>query len=640
MTAAALTTRPARSSAHSLWRVLDGDIVPGLLAVALFVLSRPYLGLDGDARLYFGWVLAKADPRGLGTDFYFTYNDQFGFSLFPALLRPLVTLVGVSTAGILVSLAASLCCLTALIALARSLCPGASRAGWLVVVFVAVLPVSFGTPSMFDFAETAAVPRPFAEAAVLAALACLLRERPGWALAFAMAALLIHPIMGIVGVAAVALVLAMHRPRLALRFAAVSGCAVALATMVRLPPFDRLPVTMDPEWRELLMRRSVHLFPTRWAASEYANLFVQASTIAIAARLVTPAARIVLLAILVAGLGAASAACLFGDGMHSLLFIQAQLWRSVWLISLTASASFALCVVAFARRDDAGRLTLALLAASWVLVETVWPASVCVALALALQVDHGLLSSRVRRFHVLAIGSGAAAAILAWNLVGIVALARYWTAPSAGPMPSFEELWHLHLQTMPLLLLAAAWTLSPPRGWVSPSHGMAVGAAICAAGLVAVGALSWDRRDRARLALDAPQIVPGLAALTAGRSPEIFWVDGGSESWIALGRPQWLSHLQAVGIGFSRPLALEWQRRADIALAHGLVRPSVVHRAVAGDPLTMTEAGVRAFCALPGAPGAIVLPPEAPVLPGLAGLSWRLGAAGTYRFVPCAAPAG
>ena len=547
----------------------------------------------------------------------------------------------------LVAGAADLCCFVALVAFAKALARGSHRLTWLIVVFVTVLPVSFDVPSMFEFAETLAVPRPFAEAAVLAALACLLEGRQAASLAFAILAMAIHPIMGFAGAAVVGLVLFARadRPRVLLLLAGAGFIALAAASAAfHVPLVDRLFQRMDDAWLDLVVQRSPHLFPTLWAPSEYANLCIQGATIAITARQSAPAVRQVLLAIIIAGIGATAAAGLFGDTAHSLLFIQAQLWRSIWLVSLAAAAALALCVAALPRQDDGERLAFILLALGWVFVAQVWLAVGCAAIALVLRFD-ARLASRIGRRRSIAVGTVAVTAILAWN--GAAALGAARLLSETGGVRSRVDLLASHAQTLPLLLLAAWAILAPPSSW--PSHrGLrrpARAAAVCGALALLTAAMAvWDGRDTAQLAFEGRQVVPGFAVTAAGRPADVFWVDGGSEGWFALGRPQWLSHLQAVGIVFSRPLAFEWRRRAEIAWAAGLAGPGLLRRPAATDTPATTEASIGVFCARGDAPGTIILrwSPEPAALSALAGPIWRPEGmrAGAYKIIPCGPRAG
>src|SRR4051794_30009443 len=150
-------------SASRLWTALTGHAVPLIFCAALWAIGHPYPGIVGDAHIYVGRALADLDPSGVGRDMLFVHDGQFGFSLFPLVMRALVARLGPGFAAEAISAAGCLCWFAAALALAAQVAKG--RAMWLVLVFVCVLPHGYGH-NLFVSAEALAVPRPFAEAAV------------------------------------------------------------------------------------------------------------------------------------------------------------------------------------------------------------------------------------------------------------------------------------------------------------------------------------------------------------------------------------------------------------------------------------------------------------------------------------------
>jgi len=142
----------------------------------------------------------------------------------------------------------------------------------------------------------------------------------------------------------------------------------------------------------------------------------------------------------------------------------------------------------------------------------------------------------------------------------------------------------------------------------------------------------------------------------AGRPHEVLWLDGLEEAWFTLGRPQYLSVLQAASLVFSRPLAMEWNRRAELLVSLGLARKAIFDpwTTVADeDPLHVTQAALDHFCQRPDAPGSVVIPigyeDRIPPFSGMIvwtlrypHLAWSFPSKkrrviGSYGIVPCAA---
>lgn len=194
-----VTTATKSRAAISLTAGLRAqDISPiPLIAFLVFVSSRPYLGIVQDAYLYMGRALADLDPNGVGRDLMFVRDGQFGFSLFRYAAKAMVWCSGPAAAAETLAIMAALGWFFAAAALARQFISGG--AVWAVVIFVALLPVSYGAPYPFGFAELLAIPRPFAEALVLAGLAALAARRDLVSLCCLVAAALLHPLMALAG---------------------------------------------------------------------------------------------------------------------------------------------------------------------------------------------------------------------------------------------------------------------------------------------------------------------------------------------------------------------------------------------------------------------------------------------------------
>src|SRR5262249_1230409 len=170
---------------------------PPLIALSVFLLSRPYQGILQAAYVYIGRALADLDPEGVGRDLMFVHDGQFGFSVFRFVAKALVALLGPPLAAKALAITAMLAWSRAAASFARQLARGATV--WALLIFAALLPASYGAPYTFGFAEPLAIPRPFSEAFVLASLAALARGRSGLAFSCLIAASLMHPIMAMPG---------------------------------------------------------------------------------------------------------------------------------------------------------------------------------------------------------------------------------------------------------------------------------------------------------------------------------------------------------------------------------------------------------------------------------------------------------
>ncbi len=229
-----------------LWA--NGSSPIPLIAFLVFVLSRSYRGIVQDAYIYLGRALADLDPNGVGRDLMFVNDGQFGFSLFRFAADATLWCCGLAMAAKALAIMAALAWFFAASAFARQFASGA--AVWVVVIFAALLPAAYGAPYLFGFAELIAIPRPFAEAFVLAGLAALAARRDVFCLGCLVAAALLHPIMALAGFGVFLSVLGLEDKRWFL-FCAGAGAVLIFGGALGLPLVDRLFTEIDPSLKSL-----------------------------------------------------------------------------------------------------------------------------------------------------------------------------------------------------------------------------------------------------------------------------------------------------------------------------------------------------------------------------------------------------
>jgi hypothetical protein len=518
-------------------------------------LSRPYRGIIQDAHIYMGRALADLDPNGVGRDLMFVHDGQFGFSVFRLAAAAMVWCFGLAAAAKTLAIPAAFAWFFGVRAVARQFASGATV--WVAVIFVALLPNVYGAPYPLGFAELIAIPRPFAEALVLAGLAAFPANRDGVVLPFIAAAALLHPIMALAGFAVVLAVLGWEDKRW-FWFFAPSGALAILAGWLGVPLLDRLFMAVHPALRSLHESRSPFLFPSLWPFESFPPLLVQATSIAIAAHAQQGRRRTILAAIIAVGLGGIAMAAIFGDWLSSLLFLQAQLRRMAWLMAAVGAMAFGICAVDLWRGGPSARIVLALLVLCWSFNTqgaVVGPAAI-----LAL-----LLYFRAARF-------------TPWFTPRLVASVWIFIIPVSilWQLRLYTYLWHFAMSlpagygtlqmvlirgflVLPLCAITIYFAVTKPR--MSPflqSAGVV--------GLLAAAFALWDHRSPAQRTMEESSPPPEITRLLGQRQGEVLWIDGLAEAWFVLGRPQWASPLQGIPIIFSSPLAAEWRRQMQLLM--------------------------------------------------------------------------
>ena len=611
-------------------------VVGWLAAFGLFLLSRPYLGIYHDGRLYVADALAKLDPGGVGRDLMFVHDGQFGFSLYTPMLARLIAWLGPSDATMAV-VAATLVLWFAAAALlvGRFLADRPPAVRWAALAFVAALPSLYGPLNVIGFGEPYATPRGLVEAAGLAGMSAYLSGRRWLGLALCGVGMLFHPIMGLCSAAAIGIALCLEDRRWL--WAGLAGiAAVAVAGLLRAPLADRLVTVMNPAWRAVVEARSPILFPSLWPVEAWSRLAVQASTVAAAALLLSGASRRLALGALTAAAIGVVLVWALGDRLSLLLFLQVQSWRMLQPLAVLALASLGLLCAELPRRGPAGLFGLSLIALGW-MFRDVGTLGLQLAPAGLLFVAFG---DRVR-FSRPALASAIALGVLAAGAGAALWLTGSGVARTLARAGTYSQaiLWFSDCPSLLIALTVGVWLA---RGWKPPPVAIRLAGA---AAIALLAVLLWDDRSTFIRARDQGRDW-ALVAMTEAKPGEILWLSSDVEPWLLMGRPSWFSTVQSAGVVFSRPLALElWSRAERLERAgladRGAMRPLTV---AASRPAPPDLAKVRAFCSAPDAPAWIVWPrwgdqplklPARDLTPN-APVDSRETVARRYAVIPCA----
>jgi hypothetical protein len=104
---------------------------------------------------------------------------------------------------------------------------------------------------------------------------------------------------------------------------------------------------------------------------------------------------------------------------------------------------------------------------------------------------------------------------------------------------------------------------------------------------------------------------PDLAKLVGEEPGPVMWVNGETEAWFVLNRPNWYASLQCAGIVFSRKLAMDCGQRAQRAVALGLADRKgfdFTARFNTSRMIRPDDHSIRQLCRQPDAPVAAIIP--------------------------------
>lgn len=546
-----------------------------ILLLALWFLGHPYRGLLGDGVLYAVQALAHLHPETYGKDLFFLYGSQDDFTLFSPIYAAFIRLFGLGGAMLAILLAGNVLWFSSSMLLASRLLRGFPFWLGLVLVIAMSRSYSYGNLSL-EYAEPYLSPRLIAEGLTLLSLTLVLRGKWFASLAALAAALAIHPLMALAGVAFVGLYFACDRPKVALVFGALASTVVLLLGWMDVSPFSRLFATMDAEWFQLAVARASYDFWDGWRYAEWGNPTLLAFTLlAAASGTANGLVRRVFLLPLVIGVAALLLFWLGTSVFHNVLLIQLQTWRWLWLTQLFSYLAAAWLVGEFWQRDRASRLLLLGFITAWLTLDSIG--------GLLAVLVCGLFIWHAHRGKAIVIPDGLATLLYVLPFPAAAWwLANVWLEATSSALALMKtpgslafEFGLLRLMrflsvgggVISVLIFLAVWRYSA-------DHRKSVHLA-AVAGVVFLLMLSlafWDQQsDRSRFFAQQAlrDSMPSFSRVVPVGAV-VYWEDDVQMTWFGLGRASYASLTQTVGLIFNRQTAIEGKRRVDRLAALGV----------------------------------------------------------------------
>jgi hypothetical protein len=264
-----------------------------------------------------------------------------------------------------------------------------------------------------------------------------------------------------------------------------------------------------------------------------------------------------------------------------------------------------ICAVELWRRGPSGRMVLALLVLGWSYNTAPGVAGPAAILALSFHFGAQRFAPLFKPQYVLATWIFTVVLATIWN---IRIFAYLWEIAVAAPAgyDNINFVLIRKLLAFPLCALAVYFAIAKPRKGPLVQKG-------CAIVLLAAFFFLWDRRPPAQRMMEASRAPPDIMRLIDHRQGEVLWIDGTTEAWFFLGRPQWASSLQGNPAIFSSALAAEWRNRMqdlmDLRLADQ-TSFAPVSAPESADLPRLSQDGVRRLCVREDAPAWIIAPLE------------------------------
>jgi hypothetical protein len=504
----------------------------GLCVLAVWMVQHHYGDIRHDAELYSLLALARLHPELLSGDIFLRFGSQDHFTLFSPAFTFMIRHFDLAAAAAIMTFISQAALCACAWHLARRFM--SAQSALLAVGLLLALPGFYGSGHIFSYTEDFLTPRLPAAALALASLTAALSGRTKTAVGCIVAALLIHPIIACAGlVMLVFTCFGASHPRTLVLLSA-SALLTALLTAVLMPagPFARF----DPEWLSPIYQTTGYLFVTKWRLDDWARLAIPLAVLLLGGLFsAPPVLRAVCVSAIACSLAGIALTGIWCDLLHVILPTQMQLWRWGWITSVLAVLLAPLIAAdSWSSGNPLRRAALVFIASS-----------------LLLRADSG------------------AAFTVAFAIMTTV-LARYRPQFAYGRYILFGALAFLVLAvglavgdgvtiSVPLVLgLYAAW-------WIGEYAETSQWKALTLAGAAAIACLvatpgavhSWTRffytPARHQQYAEWRDHLPARA--------EVLWPEQPMAVWYLLERPSYWSIIQTAGNVFSRPAAVELDRR-------------------------------------------------------------------------------
>jgi len=353
------------------------QITLALCLAVLFLLTHPYTGIRHDAILYTAQALYNLHPVNFAGDLFFRFGSQDSWTIYGTLYSKLISTFGIRASNLACLFVAQVLWWSGAWRLIRKLLPPPWH--WFSLFFVACMPADYGSSMIFSYDEIFLTARLPAEGLGLWAIALTLERRNAAAFALAAIATAIHPLIGAVSLAIVALHMT---PRV--KWLPIFLIALTAFAIIELPLFPSLHLQpFDPEWRGVAQYNQPILFPTLWTINAWSMACWAIALPAIMCSIERPENRRFwsnLTLVGVAGLAFSTVADAIGQDA---IGIQLQTWRVLWLLTLMQWPAIALLI---GRASRTRPMLIWLLGLCWLLLD-VGGGIIALSIAVVLFVD-------------------------------------------------------------------------------------------------------------------------------------------------------------------------------------------------------------------------------------------------------------
>lgn len=516
--------------------------------IALWICSRPYYGIWHDAILYTGQALHLLYPENFSSDLFFLYGSQDNYTLFTEFYALIISWLGIDNAALALSILGQGIWLTGVFYLTRKLLP--YPVSWLAMGFIIGLLGYYSDYSIFMVGEAFTTPRPYAEGLSMIALACLLSKRYVLTGVLLIFAAVLHPLNALPALTFVFFWISQYKPRTAAVIASTSIIAIVAIALKGIPPANSLLLSIDHTWFDITNARSPHLYTSSWDTTYWNGLVVLVSLLGSMAFQTTGQLSAACRATFLTVTSGLLIAWVSSESLASLLLIQLQTWRSVWLAQIITVSAASWFIWQTLRGKGSPTLVLGFLA-SWLYIESIG-GIIAVGVLIYSLLPERLITS-LQKLPLIIIGG----LVVLGGLEYIALQYVYYTITLPVLLSNLTlELTRPLLQTLLIgcLLFIVMWPASQRARMVTGT---------IIAGVLIVTVMLWDKRSETSYWPEQDTDAQAVHLKELIKDGEtVYWMGSSSApAWFFLRRSSYYSGTQAAGAIFHRNTATEAYRR-------------------------------------------------------------------------------
>jgi len=533
-----------------------------LLPVAL--LMFPHKGIIHDTRLYVFDILNIAHDGIFANDALTILGTQDKYTLFSLLAAPLYKILSLWAATTVVFIVGQLVWFSGLIALVAKFAED-EKTAFFGLLSAFLLPTIYFGFSVLSYGEPFATPRLFVEGLTFWSLWCFFNRSYLVSALLVLAALSLHPIMGLITASLIAAILLQEARRWWWIFGAATVAGIAIILVSGAVPPERFTAELDGDWLHVVETRAKYLFVSEWPIKDWARIILAASITLPMIALYSGWQRRLILSALFVGASGLAVSFIGADMLHNVLLSQIQTSRAIWFVYLLGNVAMGVVVASAYRKSDAdGDAFFFLYLSAWMIAHILWPLPGMIL---------GVAASGLAYLRIT--GKIAGIPSLFRRLIYITSIIlffwmiffrlKFWLLPdnrdaifsNGDAFVGIGGFSQVELAVIVLIVFAAVRLRMKIPSYVT--KGLIV--------LLAVWSVFvWDRRSEENRGFEGDYIADSLIEKIP-EGAQVYWEGSVKGPWFLLRRPSYFADAQGAAVVFSQDLALEYLKRSKIAHA-------------------------------------------------------------------------